>query len=936
MRHSSSEIGEEIVAEKPPLVVALGASAGGLAALQQFFQSLPERCQALAFVVVQHLSPNHNSLMGNLLKRATPMQVVTAQDGQLLVANTVVLMPRGYYLSLHSGLLRLSVHEDVPHLPIDHFFRSMAEDVRERSVALVLSGTGSDGSKGLLVVKEVGGLVMVQEESGAEYAGMPRAAIDTGGADFVLSPAEMAFELGNYLDHLHLVVAQEGPSNLTTSELLETLKEKSNIDFSDYKKEILLRRVRRRMAVRQVPSLGHYRRMLEGDRQEAAILTRDILIGVTRFFRDPEAFRELDHQFITPLLEAQPGKPVRVWVAGCSTGEEVYSLVILFQEAAARLGQHLNLKVFATDLDREALRMAGLGVYKDNISEDVPADLLTRYFEARPGGFQIFSSVREVVVFSLHNVAQDPPFTGLDLISCRNLLIYFEGNLKKRVLSYFHFGLQARGCLFLGASESPLELQESFATCDANARIYQKLGLSASLYRWPARSIPAQGLTRPDPLKQLSRALDQGYRILLEEHCPPAILVDPSGQVVHVFVNADRYLKFPAGAVLLGLTDLLAPKLASVASAALFRAFREESPPDDVYPEVVVKQGAGQPPLGLRVRPLSNHQGNREFALVTFRNLEGQDVSDHLVTIPEIDAESQEHILALSQELQQVRINFQVTVEELETTNEELQATNEEFQSTSQEYQASAEQLRLELKASTQENYELTERYQLRVEGLESQVEKLKNYLECCQPAILFLDQELKILLATAGVRRYIPILEQDVGRPIQHFAATYPQGNFLAEGREVLASGRVFEHTLPTNTPGEYFRMRLAPYSQSGVAVTFSEPLNGLVGILSAIYDPASLLGDSGRILASNQNWLDQAWTKTDSLPELLRGWGAADLADSVERSLSLSQDCSPTEFWRQLDGQRCQMQLSVQRCAPDQHEYLVVLREKFAPVGT
>lgn len=920
----------EIVAGQTPLVVALGASAGGLAALQQFFQALPERCHGLAFVVVQHLSPNHSSLMGDLLKRATPMQVVMACDGQRLEGNTVVLLPRGHYLGLHSGCLRLTEHVERPHLPIDYFFRSLAEDMRERSVAIILSGTGSDGSKGLLAIKEVGGLVMVQEETGAEYSAMPRAAIDTGASDFVLSPGEMAFELGNYLDHLHLVVAQEGPSSLTTSELLDTLKEKTNIDFSDYKKEILLRRVRRRMAVRQVPSLGHYRRMLEGDRQEAAILTRDILIGVTRFFRDPEAFRELEHQFVTPLLETNGGRPVRVWVAGCSTGEEVYSLVMLFQEAAARLGQHLSLKVFATDLDREALRIAGLGVYRENIAEDVPAELLARYFEPRPNGFQILSSVREVVVFSVHNLAQDPPFTGLDLISCRNLLIYFEGNLKKRVLSHFHFGLQPRGCLFLGASESPLELQESFATCDANARIYQKLGLSANLYRWPVRSSPAQGLTRLDPLKQLGRAIDQGYRILLEEHCPPAILVDPSGQVVHVFVNADRYLRFPAGAVLLGLTDLLTARLAAVASAALFRAFRDEAPPDDVYPEIVVNQGAHKPPLGLRVRPLSNHQGSREFALVTFRSLEAQGMSDYLVSLPEIDAESQEHILALSQELQQVRINFQVTVDELETTNEELQATNEEFQSTSQEYQANADQLRHQLKTSNQEIYELKHSYQLKVVSLESRVEKLRTYLECCQPAILFLDEDLNILLATSGVRSYIPILEQDVGRPIEHFAPTYPQEGFLAEARQVLASGCTFDHVLPTEKAGEYFRMRLAPYSNSGVAVTFSQPLDGLVGILPALHGPASLLGDGGRILASNSKWHEQAWQQTLSLPALLRGWGAGEMAELVDKTLSQSKDCPATDFWRELDGQRCQMQLCLHKTAPGQPEYLVTLSEK------
>lgn len=811
-------------AEKPALVVALGASAGGLAALQQFFHSLPERCQNLAFVVIQHLSPQHNSLMGDLLKRCTTMSVMTAQEGQRLQPGQVILLPPGQLLAINGGRLNLTEQpKEGPRLAIDFFLAALAKDCGDSSVALILSGTGSDGAKGLLMVKEVGGLVMAQDEVGAEYPAMPRAAIDTGAADFVLSPAEMAFELANYLDHRQLLEAQEGVSSLTTQELLETLKEKSEIDFSDYKKEILFRRVRRRMAIRQITTLSHYRRLLAADKQEAVILTRDILIGVTRFFRDPEAFRELDHQFVTPLLESNLGRVVRVWVAGCSTGEEVYSLIMLFQERARRTGQQVLLKVFATDLDREALRLASLGVYKENIAQDVPPDLLERYFLPCPGGYQVLSSVRECVVFSSHNVVQDPPFTQLDLISCRNLLIYFEGNLKKRVLSYFHFGLQPRGCLFLGASETPLELQDSFATCDAQFRIYQKLGLSGNLYRWPLGSRPGMSPTRVDPLKQLSRALDQGYRILLEEYCPPAILVDPSGQVVHVFVNADRYLKFPAGAVLLGLADLLSPRLAAVTSAALFRAFREESPPDGVYPEVVVKQAAGQTPLGLRVRPLSNQRGAREFALVTIRSLDECKVSDYLVSIPEMDSESQEHILALTQELQQVRTNFQLSVEELETNNEELQATNEEFQSTGQEYQATGEQLRQELKASNQEIYELAQRHGLAVEALEAQVSQLRSYLECCQPAVLFLDQELKILLATQGVHHYIPILERDIGRPVEHFAASFSQASFLSEAREVLATGRTFCHTLPAQQADERFRLQMLPCPPNGLAVTFT-----------------------------------------------------------------------------------------------------------------
>ena len=923
-------------------MVALGASAGGLGALQQFFSALPERCQGMSFVVVQHLSPDHKSLMRELLERATPMTVVVAKDGQLLAPNTVLLMPAGCYLECGGGRLGVTLQAGRAHLPIDHFFSALAEDVGDRSVAMVFSGTGSDGSLGVLAIKEAGGLVMAQEESTAEYTGMPRAAIDTGSVDFVLSPSQMAAELANYLDHRGRLEPQEVESGPITHQFLDTLREKTQIDFSQYKKDTLMRRVRRRMAVRQVRTLSRYSQLLSSDAQEAKMLTRDILIGVTRFFRDPDAFRELDIQVITPLLESSLGRTIRIWVPGCSTGEEVYSLVILFQERALALGQQLDLKVFATDLDREALRAAGRGLYTESISADLSAERLSKHFVAREGGgYKVNASLRESVVFSHHNLVQDPPFTGLDLISCRNLLIYFEGPLKKKVLSFFHFALLPGGSLFLGASESPLELQASFAARDPNSRIYQKLGISPGLYRWPMSISPQLASTRHDPVKQLARALDQGYRILLEEHCPPAILVDQAGQVVHVFVNADRYLKFPSGSVLLGLTDLLTSKLAAIASAALFRAFREDPPADHLYPEILVKLPGPQGSLAFRARPLRNHQAVREFALVTFRNLADPPDGEFLVSVPELDVDSQDHILALSQELQQVRINFQVTVEELETANEELQATNEEFQATSQEYQTTADQLRQELKDANQEVLSLTNQYRLSQEKQQARLLAMGSFLDHSQPAILFLDEQLQILYATPGVHQYIPILAQDVGRPIEHFAPNFPSAHFLGEARQVLASGSTFEHSLGMQSSEEHFHLRMAPYappdSARGVAVTFSLPIKSSSGILAAIQQPALLVAGDGLILSRNQAWKDQepAGSEPGYLPNQLRDWGAEMAANRVDLALAGLEELDSLDYRRESGGRINWTRLCMRRLTLGVDEYLITQCEIRDPVA-
>lgn len=378
---------------------------------------------------------------------------------------------------------------------------------------------------------------------------------------------------------------------------------------------------------------------------------------------------------------------------------------------------------------------------------------------------------------------------------------------------------------------------------------------------------------RQDPVKELNRALDEGYRLLLEEHCPPALLVDPSGQVLHVFVNADLYLKFPAGAVQLGLTDLLTPKLAAVASAALATAFREENRAGG-YPEIIVSQAEDLPPLGLRVLPISNRPGSRDFALVTFRSLEKAESSHPMVTLPEMEGQAQQHILALTQELRQLRTTFQTTVEELETTNEELQATNEEFQSTSQEYQATAEQLRRELRIASQDSMELAVRNEAALHELQQEVATYQSYLEHSHPAVLFLDGQLRILRATAGVYPFLPILGQDLGRPIEHIAPAFKQKDFLRKARQVLDEGRSFDDIWTLEASEKTIRIVLRPFGPGGVVVTFTPSPVLCEGLLQAIRQPAALVNREGRMLGRNQAWTELPAREQIDIQEYLNSW--------------------------------------------------------------
>ncbi|MES9915926.1 MAG: chemotaxis protein CheB, partial [Candidatus Thiodiazotropha sp. 4PDIV1] len=466
----------------PTHIVGVGASAGGLEAIEAFFKEMPP-VSGVAFVVIQHLSPDHKSLMAELLSKRTRMPVHRAQDGMGVEPNSVYLIPPNKNLRLFHGRIILSEQDRDSrgiNLPIDIFFRSLAEDQGAKAIAIVLSGTGSDGTSGIRAIKEELGMVMVQAEETAAFDGMPRSAIATGLVDYILPPNEMPTQLLSYLKH-PFTAKDEYESTVLNDEdgvarIFALLRESSKIDFTYYKPTTIIRRIERRMAVNQIHDLNDYVRFMEGYPVELNSLHKDLLIGVTSFFRDPEAFKGIASKYLPQLFREAKEDKLRLWVSGCSTGEEAYSLAILCCEVLETLKIKMDVKIFATDVDREAILTASAGVFAESAVADIEPGMLSKYFYRRDEGFHISRQVREMVVFAQHNLVKDPPFTNMDLISCRNLLIYLQPVLQKRVLELFNFALNPKGILFLGSSETTGEMAEYFDPVDHKWRIYQSRG----------------------------------------------------------------------------------------------------------------------------------------------------------------------------------------------------------------------------------------------------------------------------------------------------------------------------------------------------------------------------------------------------------------------------------------------------------------------------
>ncbi len=800
---------------EPTFVVGIGASAGGLEALERLFVTMP--CDTgMSFVVVQHLSPDFDSMMNELLHRQTDIPVLTVTDGMSVEPNAIYLIPPRKEMIISEGKLLLK-DKDPEHgltLPIDQFFRSLAQDCGDRSIGIILSGTGSDGSRGIRAIHDAGGMVIVQDEETAKFDGMPKSAMATGIVDVVLAPEAVADALGKYAQH---PVASDLVSAATPipvdegdlSRLMRLLRNACGIDFSLYKSSTVTRRIERRLLLSHSIDFERYVDQVENDPDELNSLYQDLLIGVTQFFRDSEAFDTLGKKAIPDILSRlEPTEEVRMWVAGCATGEEAYSLAMLLHEEMVKRDRPIHAKVLATDVHKRSLDFASAGVYAADRLADVSPERLKRYFRGKGEFYQVVPELRQMIVFAPHDIIKDAPFTKLDLISCRNLLIYLRTHAQKKAISLFHFGLKTGGVLLLGPSEGVGDLESEFRNVDRRWKLYRKrrdVKLSADL-RLPIVSGSVLHVTRNasrNPALETESTLRTVYDQLLDDFVPSGVLVNGVGEVVHVFGKAGQYLAFGKGRTSTNLIDLCTGELRTAVSGAVQRASKQRMQ--------VAYSGVSVPETGrnvkLTVKPLIDHSSHVSHFLVAF-----EDERPSPIVGPEefnIGEVSQERILALEDQLRHAKENLQATVEELETSNEELQATNEELVASNEELQSTNE----ELHSVNEELYTVNAEYQRKIGELTEITDDMENLLSCTDIGVLFLDKDLCIRRFTPRIAESFNILERDIGRSFDNFTGNIQYAELLQDMRAVIETGEPIEKKVRDRL-NHWYLLRLLPYS--------------------------------------------------------------------------------------------------------------------------
>lgn len=803
-------------------VIGIGASAGGLSALQRLFEEM-ETPLGAAFVVIQHLDPNHKSLMSEILGRHTQFAVTPAKQGEFLAADTVYVNPPGKSVRIERG--RIVVEEPASErfhrFPIDDFFRSLASENGTASCGIVLSGTGSDGAAGLREIKEAGGVTMVQSPDEAEFDGMPRAAIDTGCVDIV----ETTAEIGQQLKKLLTILPEEAETTTETlGKLLELLAERTGYDFRNYKSGSLGRRIRRRMVLNKITDPERYVEMLAADADERSEMVKDLLIGVTRFFRDPAAWESLGALVIDPLIDRlADGDTLRAWTAGCATGEEAYTLAIVIQERIAKSGKDITGQIFATDLNHSAIAAARAGIYRKNALVDVTEARLTQWFETKGDSYKVVAPLREMIVFATQNVIADPPFSSVHLITCRNLLIYLDRAAQNRLIETFHFALLEQGHLILGQAESADSLSGKFEIRDKHARIYRRLPGPAELpssARKPrverADQVP---IRRPEPLGS-----NAAIKAMLSRFVPPCVLVNEDFDIVSLHGEMDGYIGFRRGIMTSNFLSMVSDSYRPQAWTVLQIARREAKAAETRYystdPEV--------PSVTILAEPLIS--GGRKFFLVYFMPVTSPGDVKHAERTLSAEPESEEkfdhyqnEIALLQQQLQMVMEKGEISSEELQTANEEILSANEELQSSNEELETSRE----ELQSLNQELATTNSQLESKIAELEAANDDLSSLINSTDVPTVFLDTDLNIRRFSARATALLRIRDGDLGRPLEDLVSRIDDPDLNADMRKVMESTETIECEVSGET-GTYLR-RVSPYftrknELQGVIVTYAD----------------------------------------------------------------------------------------------------------------
>lgn len=810
-------------------VVSIGASAGGVETLREFFEALPSNPGA-AFVVIIHLSPDHQSELDKIIAARTDMTVVQVNEPEVLEANKVYVIPPNRRLLMSADRIEALEFEkdDAPRAPIDQFFRSIAEQHGD-GFAVILSGAGSDGTVGIKAIKEHGGIILVQDPEEALYASMPRSAIASGIADFVLPVREIALRIADLVQVKLRMPAERlaERDEEAIRRILAQLRLRTGNDFSHYKRATVVRRLARRMQVSRTESLDDYLAYLKDHPEETQLLLADLLISVTSFFRDPMAFEELRRLVIPKLFEERdPHNSLRIWVPGCATGEEVYSIAILLLEEAARREDRPEIQLFASDLDTNALAIAREGSYPIAIEADVSEERLRRFFIRDGDHYRIRREVRDLIVFAPHSLLRDPPFSHIDLISCRNLLIYLDRDLQAEVCGTFHYALRPHGYLFIGSSET-VDGHALFRVIHREARIFRAVEGAREL---PPLPRVVTGLrvpefpTSPAVGREPRINATAEHRQALEVLSPPSMLVDEGHRILNLSESAGKFLLQPGGPPSNVASDVVRPELRLDLQAGLHRAFEQNEP--TVSLPLGVKFNGSSRTVSLHVRPYGSDGGARS-ALVWF--LEGPPMEQMTRDTPPVDEDSSQLVMQLRHELSTAQAHLRTSREQYETVTEELRASNEELQSINEEYRSTAEELETskeELQSINEELQTLNNELKLKLDVVSRAHNDLQNLMSSTDVSTLFLSTTLRINRFTPRVREIFNVVAGDEGRPISNFTHRLEYGELVQDASRVLDNLVPIERTV-RSIDGRWLLVRLRPYRTlddkiDGVVITF------------------------------------------------------------------------------------------------------------------
>jgi two-component system CheB/CheR fusion protein len=820
-------------------IIGIGASAGGLEAFEQFFRNMPPD-SGMAFILITHLDPDHVSMLTEIIQRVTVMPVHEAQDRMTVMPNHVYVIPPNKDIAIFHGALHLSIPENPRGLrmPIDFFLRSLAEEQGERAIGVILSGNGTDGTLGLRAIHGAGGISFVQEPSSAKFDGMPVSAIRSGLAAYIMPVEKMPEQMMSYKKTFYkkkIKSALPAPVVMgDLSKILMLIRSRTGHDFSLYKQSTIRRRIERRMTIHCIEDVNIYARFLKEHPDETLILFKELLINVTNFFRDFEAFAVLKKDILPEMFAQKPENYVfRIWIPGCATGEEAYSIAIAFREYMDDSGQEFKVQIYATDMDDDAIKTARFGIYPANIAIDVSQERLRRFFAKEDIGYRVRKDIREMVVFASQNVIKDPPFTRLDMLSCRNVLIYLEAELQNRLIPMFHYALKPAGILFLSPSESIGNLaSDLFAPINKKWKFYQAKPSVSSAHRVLTQGVDYSSNTNgklPDMVKKKTEKpvvlAELIQTELLRFYAPPSVISDENGNILYIYGETGKYLQPAPGQPNMNLFEMAREGLQSELMTAIRTAAMQKK--EVICNACPVKTNGGIHEVNLIVRPLTDSEAYSGLLMVSFTDMnpEGKPVRKRRNVKPSKRADE------LEQELIYTKENLHATIEELQASNEELKSTNEELQSTNEELQSTNEEIETskeELQSVNEELVTVNSELQSKIEQLAGMQNDMKNLLDSMNIGTIFLDNNLFIKRFTREAVKLFRMAATDIGRPLNDIKSDITNESIIDDAQAVLDSLVPREKEIFTTENNRYM-LRILPYRTlenviDGVVMTFTD----------------------------------------------------------------------------------------------------------------